>query len=80
MAGTDEQKRKYLPKLASGEWTAALCANEADNALDSTSIKTAAVPTSDGKGYRISGLKNVVFNGKKAHLLTVLARVKVTFF
>jgi alkylation response protein AidB-like acyl-CoA dehydrogenase len=55
--GTEEQKAKYLPKLATGEWKAAYCLTEPDSGSDANSGKTKAVLSEDGKHYIINGQK-----------------------
>ena len=49
--GTEEQRRKYLPKLASGEWLAAYCLTEPGSGSDALGAKTTAVLSEDGKHY-----------------------------
>jgi len=70
--GTREQKQRWLPKLASGEWRAAFCLTEPDAGSDAASLRTRAI--ADGDGYRISGNKRFITNASCADLLTVLAR------
>lgn len=55
--GTEEQKQKYLPKLASGEWFASYCLTEPEAGSDANSGKTKAVLSDDGKEYIITGQK-----------------------
>lgn len=57
--GTEEQRKKYLPKLASGEWLSAYALTEPEAGSDANSGKTKAVLSEDGKYYKISGAKNV---------------------
>lgn len=71
--GTDEQKKRYLPKLTSGEWIAAFAATEPDAGSDLFSMKTNAVL--DGDNYVLNGNKAFVTNAGFANLLTVVARV-----
>ena len=73
--GTDEQKDKYLPKLASGEWKAAYCLTEPDSGSDANSGKTKAVLSEDGKHYLITGQKMWITNGGFADLFTVFAKI-----
>src|SRR5215203_1865042 len=49
--GTPEQKRRYLPKLATGEWTAAFALTEPSAGSDAAAIKTRAEPSADGASY-----------------------------
>ena len=74
--GTDEQKQKYLPKLASGEWKAAYCLTEPDSGSDANAAKTKAELTPDGKHYLINGQKMWITNGGFADVLTVFARIE----
>ena len=57
--GTEEQKQKYLPKLATGEWAACYCLTEPDAGSDANSGKTKAVLSEDGSNYKITGQKDV---------------------
>lgn len=74
--GTEEQKQKYLPKLATGEWTAAYCLTEPNAGSDANSGKTKAVPTDDGKHYILNGQKMWITNGGFADVLTVFAKIE----
>ena len=73
--GSNEQKAKYLPKLASGEWKAAYCLTEPDSGSDANSGKTKAVLTEDGKHYVLNGQKMWITNGGFANLYIVFAKV-----
>ncbi|MBX6356415.1 MAG: acyl-CoA dehydrogenase family protein [Micromonosporaceae bacterium] len=72
--GTPEQKQRYLPRLAAGEVSAFLL-TEPDVGSDPARLRTTAVPTEDGKGYRLNGLKLWATNGTVATLLVVMAKV-----
>jgi alkylation response protein AidB-like acyl-CoA dehydrogenase len=74
--GTEEQKKKYLPKLASGEWFGAYCLTEPDAGSDANSGKTKAVLSEDGKYYKITGQKMWISNAGFAHLFIVFARIE----
>lgn len=74
--GTEEQKRKYLPKLATGEWKAAYCLTEPDSGSDANAAKTRAELTEDGRHYLINGQKMWITNGGFADILTVFARIE----
>ena len=67
--GTEEQKRKYLPKLASGEWIGSFCLSEPEAGSDATSQQTTAVDMGDH--YLLNGTKNWITNGgtSKVHLV-----------
>ena len=81
--GTTEQKSKYLPRLASGEWMAAYCLSEAGSGSDALGMKTKAVLSPDGKHYILNGVKMWITNAAWADLFTVFAKVdgeKVTAF
>lgn len=73
--GTEEQKQKYLPKLATGEWAAAYCLTEPDAGSDANSGKTKAVLSADGKHYLITGQKMWISNGGFADLFIVFAKI-----
>lgn len=71
MFGTDEQKARYLPKLATGEMIAAYCLTEAGSGSDAASIKTKAVK--DGDDWILNGEKIWITNGGIADFFTVFA-------
>ena len=73
--GNEEQKQKYLPKLASGEYAAAYCLTEPDAGSDANSGRTKAVLSEDGKHYILNGQKMWITNGGFADLLTVFAKI-----
>ncbi|HZB14355.1 MAG TPA: acyl-CoA dehydrogenase family protein [Chryseolinea sp.] len=74
--GSEEQKKKYLPKLATGEWKAAYCLTEPDSGSDANSGKTKATPTPDGKNYVINGQKMWITNGGFADIYIVFAKIE----
>ena len=74
--GNEEQKQKYLPKLASGEWKAAYCLTEPDSGSDANSGKTKAILTADGKSYTINGQKIWITNGGFADVFIVFAKIE----
>ncbi|MCF2506585.1 acyl-CoA dehydrogenase family protein [Dyadobacter sp. CY107] len=74
--GNDEQKSKYLPKLATGEWKAAYCLTEPDSGSDANSGKTKAILTSDGQHYAITGQKMWITNGGFADVFIVFAKIE----
>lgn len=74
--GNENQKKKYLPKLATGEWKAAYCLTEPDSGSDANSGKTKAVPTADGKHYLINGQKMWITNGGFADVYIVFAKIE----
>jgi len=71
--GTDEQKQKYLPKMATGELRAAFSLSEPELGSDVAAIKTSAKKLDDG-GYEINGTKMWVTNGLRSGLVFVLVR------
>ena len=71
LAGTDEQKDRYFPRLASGEWLAAFGLTEAAAGSDVASNRMRA--TRDGDGYVLNGSKRFITHGSVANLLTVFA-------
>ena len=74
--GTEEQKKKYVPKLATGEWFGAYCLTEPDAGSDANSGKTKAVLSEDGKYYSISGQKMWISNAGFANVFIVFARIE----
>ncbi len=73
--GSDAQKKKYIPKLATGEWKAAYCLTEPDSGSDANSGKTKAVLSKDGKHYIINGQKMWITNGGFADIYIVFAKI-----
>ncbi|XP_072349335.1 very long-chain specific acyl-CoA dehydrogenase, mitochondrial isoform X2 [Scyliorhinus torazame] len=76
--GSDAQKKKYLPKLATGETIAAFCLTEPASGSDAASIKTMAVKSDCGQYYTLNGGKIWISNGGLADIFTVFAKVPVT--
>lgn len=74
--GTETQKKKYLPKLATGEYIGAYCLTEADAGSDANSGKAKAIPSGDGTFYTLNGVKIWITNGGVADLLIVFARIE----
>lgn len=74
--GTEEQKKKYIPKLATGEWFGAYCLTEPGAGSDANSGKTKAVLTEDGKHYKITGQKMWISNAGFCDLFIVFARIE----
>ena len=72
VAGTDEQKERYLPRLASGEWLAAYALTEAGSGSDSAAMRTTA--RRDGDEYILDGSKRFITNAAVARLYTVFAK------
>ena len=73
--GTAEQKKKYLPRLASGEWIAAYALSEASSGSDAMNLRTRAKLSSDGKHYVLNGEKMWISNAGIANLFTVFAKI-----
>tara|TARA_B100000929_G_scaffold289479_1_gene280236 strand:- start:2277 stop:4067 length:1791 start_codon:yes stop_codon:yes gene_type:complete len=73
--GTPEQKKKYLPKLMTGEWIAAYGLTEPSSGSDALSAKSTAVLSDDGKHYILNGEKQFISNGSWADVYTILAQV-----
>jgi alkylation response protein AidB-like acyl-CoA dehydrogenase len=73
--GNEAQKKKYIPKLASGEWKAAYCLTEPDSGSDANSGKTKAKLSADGKHYLITGQKMWITNGGFADIFIVFAKI-----
>ncbi|OAB78218.1 acyl-CoA dehydrogenase family protein [Cochleicola gelatinilyticus] len=74
--GNEEQKKKYVPKLASGEWFGAYCLTEPGAGSDANSGKTKAVLSEDGKHYLISGQKMWISNAGFCNVMIVFARIE----
>ena len=74
--GTEEQKKKYVPKLATGEWFGAYCLTEPGAGSDANSGKTKAVLSDDGKYYSISGQKMWISNAGFCNMFIVFARIE----
>jgi alkylation response protein AidB-like acyl-CoA dehydrogenase len=73
--GTEEQKQKYLPKLASGEWIGAYGLTEPNSGSDALGARTTARLSEDGKYYLLNGQKCWITNGGFADVYTVFAKV-----
>jgi alkylation response protein AidB-like acyl-CoA dehydrogenase len=74
--GTEEQKKKYVPKLASGEWFGAYCLTEPGAGSDANSGKTKAVLSEDGTHYKITGQKMWISNAGFCSVFIVFARIE----
>ena len=74
--GTEEQKQKYVPKLASGEEIGCYCLTEPGAGSDANSGKTKAVLSEDGTHYKISGQKIWISNAGYASVMIVFARIE----
>jgi len=72
LAGTDEQKQRFLPNLASGEWLAAYALTEPDSGSDSAAMRTEA--RLEGDEYVLNGGKRFITNAGVAHVYTVFAK------
>ena len=70
--GTEAQKRKYLPKYASGEWISCFCLTEPEAGSDAASLRTTA--TRDGDYYLLNGTKRFITNAPLARTFNVMAR------
>jgi acyl-CoA dehydrogenase len=70
--GTEEQKRRWLPRLSNGERVAAIAMSEPSAGSDLQAIRTTALK--DGNGYRINGSKTFISNGQIADLIVVVAK------
>jgi Acyl-CoA dehydrogenases len=74
--GTEEQKRRWLPKMATGELVGALAMTEPSGGSDVQNLKTRAVK--DGNAYRLTGSKTFITNGQHANLIVVAAKTDPT--
>jgi alkylation response protein AidB-like acyl-CoA dehydrogenase len=75
--GTDEQKRRYLPALCSGQELAAFALTEPQAGSDAANVQTTATPSADGRTYVLNGEKCYISNGALAKVLTVMARTPI---
>jgi alkylation response protein AidB-like acyl-CoA dehydrogenase len=73
--GTEEQKKKYIPKLATGEWKGSYGLTEPGSGSDALGAKTIATLSADGKHYLLNGQKCWITNGGFADIFTVFAKV-----
>ncbi|MBI2955887.1 MAG: acyl-CoA dehydrogenase family protein, partial [Acidobacteria bacterium] len=73
--GSEEQKKKYLPKLATGEWLTCYCLSEPEAGSDALAAKTRAELTPDGKHYVLNGQKMWITNGGFSDVFIVFAKV-----
>jgi alkylation response protein AidB-like acyl-CoA dehydrogenase len=73
--GNESQKKKYIPKLTSGEWKACYCLTEPESGSDANSGKTKATLSADGKHYILNGQKMWITNGGFADVFTVFAKI-----
>src|SRR5258706_7850695 len=73
--GTPEQKKKYIPKLASGEWKGSYGLTEPNSGSDALGAKTTATLSADGKYYLLNGQKCWITNGGFADVYTVFAKI-----
>jgi len=73
--GNEEQKKKYIPKLATGEWKASYCLTEPSSGSDANSGKTKAALTDDGKHYVLNGQKMWITNAGFANVFIVFAKI-----
>jgi acyl-CoA dehydrogenase len=69
--GTEDQKQRYLSRIASGQWTAAFALTEADAGSDASNIKASAVL--EGDKWALNGAKLFITNGDCAHVITTIA-------
>ncbi len=75
--GTDDQKRRWLAKCATGELVAAFCLTESGSGSDAQAMRTTAVPSEDGTHYVLDGEKIWISNAGYAGVLTVFAKVPI---
>src|SRR5579864_6314290 len=73
--GTEAQKRKYLPKLATGEWIASYALSESSSGSDAMNIRTRATLSPDGRHYVLNGEKMWITNSGFADVFTVFAKI-----
>src|SRR6185312_2117137 len=73
--GTEAQKQKYIPKLATGEMKGAYALTEPGSGSDALGAKTTAVLSADGNSYVLNGQKIWITNGGFADVFTVFAKI-----
>lgn len=78
--GNDDQKSRYLPRLANGEMVAAYALTEPGSGSDALAARTKATPSEDGKHYILNGQKMWITNGGFADLFTIFAKIDGTQF
>src|SRR5206468_5755332 len=80
--GNQDQKSRYLPKLASGEWVGSFALSEANSGSDALAMATRGTLAPDGSHYLLNGMKMWITNTGFANLFTIFAKVneKVTAF
>ncbi|MEP7014971.1 MAG: acyl-CoA dehydrogenase family protein, partial [Verrucomicrobiota bacterium] len=75
--GTDEQKKRWLPKLVTGEHLGAFALTEREAGSDAGNVQMTAMPSADGSHYILNGEKRYITNAAIAQVLTVMARTPV---
>ncbi len=75
--GTEEQKKRWLPDLVSGQNLGAFALTEPEAGSDASNVQTTAIPSADGQTYILNGEKRYITNGAFAKVLTVMARTPV---
>src|SRR6266576_1989852 len=75
--GTDEQQRRWLPKLVTGEQLGAFALTEKEAGSDAANVQMTATPSADGSHFILTGEKRYITNAAIAHVLTVMARTPV---
>jgi alkylation response protein AidB-like acyl-CoA dehydrogenase len=73
--GSEQQKRKYLPKMATGEWVGAYALTETGSGSDALAAKTRAVLSPDGRHYLLTGAKQFITNAGFADVFVVFAKI-----
>ena len=72
--GTEEQKKRWLPKLATGEYIGAIATTEPGTGSDLQGVRTLALKSADGETYKINGSKTFITNGQLANLVIVVCK------
>lgn len=75
--GTQEQQKRWLPKLVTGEWLGAFALTEKEAGSDAANVQMTATPSEDGSHYILNGEKRYITNAAIARVLTVMARTPV---
>jgi acyl-CoA dehydrogenase family member 9 len=77
LVGTEEQKLKYLPKAATGEWFASFALTEPEAGSDAAGVRSRAVPSEDGSHYVLNGAKIWIGNGSFSEVIVAFAQTPV---
>lgn len=77
LEGTEAQRKQWLPGLAKGKLIGAFALTEPEAGSDAGNVQTTAIPTPDGSGYLINGLKHYITNAAFCDVMTLMARTQI---